>query len=346
MTKYTVLDLFSGCGGLSLGFEKAGFEILFGIDNWDVALETFELNHSNSKSACLDLSTVNPKNVKDKYIKKPIDVIVGGPPCQGFSISGKRNVKDPRNKLYQSFVSFVKLFSPKAFIMENVPNLVAMNEGKVKDEITKEFEKLGYKVVHKILLASEFGVPQNRRRVFFVGLKNGKKFEFPLGKFIDEKVTSKEAISDLPKNEVLEGKPYINNPKSTYQKLMRKHSKGIHNHQITNHTEQTIKIISMVPDGGNYKDLPKNLHHTRKVNIAWTRLSSSKPSFTIDTGHNHHFHYKFNRVPTARESARIQSFPDNFIFCGRKNEQLKQVGNAVPPILGEIIATKLRNYLK
>ena len=126
---------------------------------------------------------------------------------------------------------------------------------------------------------------------------------------------------------------------------MRKNSKGLFNHQITQHSDKTISIISLVPDGGNYKNLPEELKNTRNVNIAWTRLNSQKPSFTIDTGHRHHFHYKFNRVPTVRESARIQSFPDDFVFLGTKKSQYKQVGNAVPPMLAKALALKIKEYL-
>jgi len=149
----------------------------------------------------------------------------------------------------------------------------------------------------------------------------------------------------LPKNSLEDGCQYPINPKSVFQREMRNGNKVVFNHQITNHNEKTVEIIAMVPDGGNYKDLPKELHETRKVNIAWTRLNSKKPSFTIDTGHRHHFHYEFNRVPTVRESARIQSFRDEFIFCGSKTSQYKQVGNAVPPLLAKAIALKIKKYL-
>lgn len=346
MKKRTVLDLFSGCGGLSLGFSNAGYHVILGIDHWDVALKTFEQNHSCAKIKCSDMSKLTPQEIKDEYKLGNVDVIIGGPPCQGFSISGKRNPDDARNKLYQSFVSFVDFFKPNAFVMENVPNLVSMNNGKIKDTILNEFKSLGYSVTYKILLAADFGVPQNRKRVFFVGLKNKENFEFPIGKYKNNYITSQEALSDLPEFELEDGDKYICNPQSKYQEKMRENSDAVYNHQITNHTEQTKKIISLVPDGGNYKNLPEKLQGTRKVNIAWTRLNSKKPSFTIDTGHNHHFHYKFNRVPTARESARLQSFPDTFIFSGRKNDQLKQVGNAVPPLLSEEIASHLLIYLE
>jgi DNA (cytosine-5)-methyltransferase 1 len=171
------------------------------------------------------------------------------------------------------------------------------------------------------------------------------KYEFPLPVSIDKKVTTEEAISDLPQNSLVDGSKYPSLPKSKYQKLMRYKSKAIFNHEITNHSEKTIQIISHVPDGGNYKNLPDEFKNSRKVNIAWTRYSSNKPSHTIDTGHRHHFHYYFNRVPTVRESARLQSFPDSFIFFGSKTSQLKQVGNAVPPMLSKHIALGIIKYL-
>lgn len=342
MKKFRVLDLFAGCGGMSLGFEHAGFDIVLGIDSWEEALVTFKNNHKKSATINADLASFNPESLLSKYTD--IDVIIGGPPCQGFSISGKRNPNDSRNKLYQSFVAFVEHIRPKAFIMENVPNLVSMNEGKVKEQIIKEFNDLGYNVTYKILMASDFDIPQNRKRVFFVGMREGREFVFPDSDKA-RKVPSADAISDLPDEELKDGVKYPCLAKSSFQSKMRKGSRAVFNHQITKHTDKTKEIINMVPDGGNYKTLPASLHRTRKVNIAWTRLNSMKPSFTIDTGHNHHFHYSFNRVPTARESARLQSFPDTFIFYGTKNEQLKQVGNAVPPMLAEVIARQLIKYL-
>jgi len=339
-----VIDLFSGCGGLSFGFIEAGYDVVLGIDHWKDAIATFENSHKNSKGLIADLFTETPKQISKKTGITDIDVIIGGPPCQGFSIAGKRIVNDERNKLYKSFVSFVEFYKPKVFLMENVPNIVSMGQGVVKDNIIKDFEKLGYKVVYKVLMASDYGVPQNRKRAFFVGTRNNKEFIFPTSN-TKEIISAKEAISDLPENSIIDGTKYNTAPKSKYQEEIRKGSKCIFNHEITNHSEQTIEIISMVPDGGNYKNLPLILQKTRKVNIAWTRLNSKKPSFTIDTGHRHHFHYKYNRIPTVRESARIQSFPDSFIFLGSKTSQYKQVGNAVPPILAKALAESLKKYL-
>jgi DNA (cytosine-5)-methyltransferase 1 len=343
--KNTVIDLFCGCGGLSQGFIDAGYEISLGIDKWADAIETFNFNHKGSKGIVADLLEINPSTFsKNENIDK-VDVIIGGPPCQGFSIAGKRIIEDERNQLYKTFVNFVEYFKPKAFLMENVPNIMSMGKGAIKNQIIKDFEELGYTVSHQILLASDYGVPQNRKRAFFVGLKKATEFKFPVPTTPNNKISSEEAISDLTEHTIVDGTPYLSKQKSSYQQQMRNGNKFIYNHQITEHKEKTVEIISMVPDGGNYKNLPKELHETRKVNIAWTRLNSQKPSFTIDTGHRHHFHYEYNRVPTVRESARIQSFPDDFIFQRSKTSQYKQVGNAVPPVLAKVLAETIKNYL-
>lgn len=339
-----VIDLFCGCGGFSLGFERAGFNVLLGIDIWQDALKTFALNHKNSKSLNADLSTIRPDEVEPLLDGHNVDVIIGGPPCQGFSIAGKRIVDDIRNKLYKNFVHFVEYYQPRAFVMENVPNILSIGEGAVRESILKDFKDLGYTVEYKVLTASDYGVPQNRRRAIFVGFNNGHRFTFPTP-LNSPKVTAAEAISDLPEETVADGNPYPSAPQSQYQEAMRNGSPTLHNHQATAHNQKTIDIISLVPDGGNYKDLPEELRDTRKMHIAWTRLNSTKPSFTIDTGHNHHFHYAYNRVPTVRESARLQSFPDDFILLGTKGAQLKQVGNAVPQLLAHQIAIQLKNQL-
>lgn len=343
-TTYNVLDLFCGCGGMSLGFEQAEFKVLLGVDLWKDALQTYSYNRKDAKTLCADISVLSGRDIVNIIGNTSVDVIIGGPPCQGFSVAGKRIVDDDRNKLYKGFVRMVDFFRPRAFVMENVPNILSIGGGVIKDAIIADFSKLGYSVEYKVLTASDYGVPQNRRRAIFVGLQNGLHFSFPEPSQA-EKVTSEEALSDLPEYSVEDGNAYPLAPNSEYQKLMRHHSAALYNHQITTHNQKTIDIISLVPDGGNYKDLPIELQSTRKVHIAWTRLNSKKPSFTIDCGHNHHFHYVFNRVPTVRESARIQSFPDSFIFLGNRGSQLRQVGNAVPPLLAQVIAYQLKQYM-
>lgn len=355
-----VIDLFCGCGGFSKGFFQAGFNVVYGIDNWKDATITYSHNFPGAVVCNEDITEVRGEDIlKATGLRaEDIDVIIGGPPCQGFSLSGKRMIDDPRNRLYKSFVDIVSDLKPAVFVMENVPGLIRLFGGKVKDEVISDFTGLGYDVQMKLLSAERFGVPQQRQRVFFVGLskskiKNTAKFIFPQethGEGTDKTVvTCRDAISDLdfiPDDRVVgESIDYQVAPQNEYQSMMRKNSRKVLNHSVTLHTEKTKSIISMVPDGGNYKDLPQELWGIRKVNIAWTRMNSNKPCFTIDTGHNHHFHYKENRVPTVRESARIQSFPDDFEFIGIKTSQLRQVGNAVPPLLAQAIAEEIKKIL-
>ncbi|MCY7331385.1 MAG: DNA cytosine methyltransferase [Pseudanabaena sp. CAN_BIN31] len=342
--KKLVVDLFCGCGGLSFGFLNAGYDIVLGIDHDINSLETFKKNHKSSQVICGDIMQIDTSEIEKHTNNMNVDVLIGGPPCQGVSLSGHRLKEDPRNELFSSYLKIVSQLKPSAFVMENVPGLIGLFNGELKDFLLKEFQKIGYAVSYKIMNAAEYGVPQSRKRVFFVGLLNGKKFEFPQP-LISETITSFDALSDLPEKNLEDGSPYFYPASKKYQELMRKESNGIYNHQITNHSEKTTSIISLVPDGGNYKNLPLDLRQTRKVNIAWTRLNSQKPSFTIDTGHRHHFHYVYDRIPTVRESARIQSFPDSFIFVGNKTSQYRQVGNAVPPLLAEVIAKKLLEYI-
>jgi DNA (cytosine-5)-methyltransferase 1 len=342
---YDAIDLFSGCGGLSYGLANSGIHAKSAVDNWPEALATYEANHLGSSIIDFDLGAKNLNPLKQQL--NDAQVVFGGPPCQGFSISGKRDPDDPRNLLYRGFFEVVADVRPKVFLMENVPNLASMDGGRLIEAIEEDFVSLGYSLTRRILLASDYGVPQNRKRLFLFGTLSDVPYEFPVGKTVEklDKVTSGMAISDLPEHAVSEGSRYTSKPTSKYQVLMRKNSQGVFNHQTTNHSEQTRRIISLVPDGGNYKSLPPELQQTRRVNIAWTRFASDKPSPTIDTGHRHHFHYSFDRVPTVRESARLQSFPDSFIFDGTKTSQYKQVGNAVPPLLAEELGKSITNYL-
>jgi DNA (cytosine-5)-methyltransferase 1 len=350
-----VLDLFSGCGGFSYGFQEAGYDVVLGIDNGKVALDTFRYNHKDSEAFNLDLSI--EKNLQKIALfldaKGGVDVIIAGPPCQGFSLTGARNENDKRNELFYAVFKIAKLLKkkPRAIIIENVIGLATLYNGKAKLEIENSFEENNYNYNSEVLYAPNYGVPQIRKRLFFVGLdEEYGKFEFP--KPILEKdayITCFDAISDLPTLEDNFGSEelkYLTKPLSTYQKEMRKKSKLVYNHIGTKHTDLVKSVIAQVPEGGNHKDLPKGVGESRKFNEAWTRYHSQKPSKTIDTGHRNHFHYKFNRVPTVRENARLQSFPDNFIFLGTKTQQYRQVGNAVPPLLGYHIANQLKEILK
>jgi len=349
--KLKVIDLFSGCGGFSYGFESAGFHVVLGVDNDKAALETFKSNHNNSKILLADLHQDKAiDDIVNEVKGHKIDVIIAGPPCQGFSLTGARQRNDDRNKLFYSVFKLAERVKPKAIIIENVPGLATLYNGHAKAAILEEFEKLGYTSNFKVLYAPDYEVPQIRKRIFFVGLKSKLgKFEFPKEILAPEKYnTTSIAISDLPtleNNLGQEQDKYDKPAQTSYQKKMRNGNKILFNHVGTKHTDHVINVISQVPEGGNHKDLPKGVGDSRIFNEAWTRYHSNKPSKTIDTGHRNHFHYKLNRIPTVRENARLQSFPDSFVFFGNKTQQNKQVGNAVPPLLGFHIAKKLSNYL-
>lgn len=355
--KKTCLDLFCGAGGLSRGFLDAGFEVILGVDFDDAALKTFEQNHGKAKAMKLDL--FNHENIQQivdfvNLENKEVDVLVGGPPCQGFSLAGKREEDDQRNALYLAMVKTAALLKPKVVVLENVPSILSLYNGSGKKRIFRDFESLGYKMSVKVLYAPDYGIPQIRKRAIFVGVLDGvKEFEYPKPILNEDSyITSFQAISDLPSLindtdfDLNKTRQYMTEPTSNYQRLMRKKSKEVYNHYPINHHQKTIDNIAKVPDGGNYKDLPPEDAKKFKYNESLHRYSSSKPSLTIDTGHRTHFHYKYNRIPTVRENARLQSFPDDFVFYGSKIQQYKQVGNAVPPLLGKAVATKILEVLE
>lgn len=346
------IDLFAGCGGLSKGFMDAGYHIIVGVDNDQAALKTFTLNHPGAVAMNADLSK---QETFDEILRvagdRSIDVIIAGPPCQGFSLTGPRNFDDKRNQLYLAVFEMVKQYNPKGFIIENVPGMATLYNGEIHAEIIKRFRALGYNVESKILCAADYGVPQMRRRLIFMGIREDlgqPHFPEPV---VDEEhyVTCREAISDLPPRVTELGTEideYIMAPVSDYQRKMRGDMTVLHNHVATNHTQMVKDTIALVPQGGNYKDLPPGVGESRKFNEAWTRYHGDKPSRTIDTGHRNHFHYEHNRVPTIRENARLQSFPDDFVFLGTRTQQNRQVGNAVPPLLGYHLALALKKAIE
>jgi len=355
LTRLNFIDMFCGCGGLSAGFKDAGYDLLVGIDHDLPSLETYNKNFGSGKGVSIDLFDKNYKKLIRKALDKnqdEVDLIVAGPPCQGFSLTGTRNFDDKRNQLYLSVIGAISSLKPKAFLIENVKGMKTLYGGAIVDEVQKRLIKLGYNVsLPRVLSSADYGVPQIRERLFIVGLrKEFGEFEFPSPtKNIKNYVTCEEAISDLQSREDALGKEiddYQFDAKSTYQLYMRKNSKKLYNHVATNHTELVKSVIRLVPEGKNYKSLPPGVGESRKFNEAWTRYHSNKPSRTIDTGHRNHFHYKWNRVPTVRENARLQSFVDSFIFCGTKTQQNKQVGNAVPPLLAFHLAKQLSKYMK
>ncbi len=349
MKKLKVLDLFSGCGGLSAGFKMAGFEINGAIDNDQDSIETLKKNFKKGKFLVKDINNITQKEIKRTF--SGVDVIIGGPPCQGFSNANRwhKNFKDPRNLLFLKFIEFVKIVKPKMLLIENVGGILSKSKGKKINNIKAILEKQGYKVNYKILDASEYGVPQIRKRVFIVGNKiNNKNFLNYLKK--RKKITVGDAISELyalenKKNKQLNGQ--LANPYIKY--LRRKNSKVI-NHDIVYPAKSTIRKIKHVKQGENWMSIPSRLFKNNRNNrhsSAFKRLNEKDFSVTIDTGnaHSNYFHPVFHRIPSPREAARIQSFKDNFHFFGSRTSQYRQIGNAVPPLLAKEIAYTFKKII-
>lgn len=349
MKEINIIDLFCGAGGFSLGFEHEGFNSVLAIDKWNDAVDTYNYNRKNKCAQSIDIHNYTDDKIEQLLRKQKVQGIIGGPPCQGFSLVGKREIGDKRNSLYLEYVRFVNKVQPYFFILENVKGLLSMENGLYKKDIIDRFGELGYNVTFKLLRASDYGVPQSRERVFFVGLKksifNDKTFDFNTV-VKQSQISTFDALSDMPSLDSGDSQyNYKTDPQNDFQKKMRNGCLRIENNDITYHTEQTKAVISLIKDGGNIKDLPQEYYKIRNYNAAFKRMNSQLPSGTIDCGHRNYFHYKENRIPTARESARIQSFPDSYFFTGNKSSQYTQIGNAVPVILAEQIAKAIRNYI-
>lgn len=341
-----VADLFAGVGGLSQGFKMAGFDIDFAIEFDPEIANSNQLNHPNTVVYNKDITQIN---IKELLLHHPnIDIIIGGPPCQGFSQKGKRlSLKDERNYLYRHFVKFVKEFKPKYFLLENVPNIITTSKGFFKNEIIQEFKDLGYSIDYNMLIATDFGIPQNRKRAFFLGKLGKNKLLLPTKSHYNHKVSIKDAIYDLPFISSGEGQEISNYDKpifSEYQKILRNEETVLYNHVATKHSKIALERLALIPkNGGGKESLPKE-HLTKSIfSGTWTRLNEDGVAATIttrfDTPSSGLFtHPILDRCLTVREAARLQSFPDSFRFYGTKSSQMKQVGNAVPPLIAKSIA--------
>lgn len=352
---YNVIDLFCGCGGLSEGFKLAGFHIAGGIDFNYAAVQTFHRNFPEADAICTDLLDMDEEKILQQFGSlENVDVIIGGPPCQGFSAANRYHLEqeDPRNQLFFEFVKFVDLAQPEVVLIENVRGIVTRNNGYAKKRICEIFETRGYTVSDRILDASEYGVPQRRLRNFFVMSKRGY-FDFDTLKKEEKKVTVKEAIGELYAFEDNTDAVKIMDfePETKYRKYLRSRDNSLVNHDVRYPAEKVQERISFVPQGGNWRDVPEELWPSARNNrhsSAYKRLEEEEVSVTIDTGNSHsnYFHPLYNRIPTVREAARLQSFSDEFIFEGNRSEQYKQVGNVVPPLLAKAIAEPIMEVLK
>lgn len=319
-----IIDLFCGAGGLSSGFQLAGFKTILGVDNNARAIETFLANHTHSKAICNDMRNVTAQEIINKMEKQSVDVIVGGPPCQGFSMAGNRDPNDPRNSMFKEYVKVVDAIRPKIFVMENVRGLLSMKNKRgenIIDIIMNEFNKLkDYDVKYYPVNSADYGVPQRRRRVFIIGVKRGYSFKFP------DKTHSKESEEGL-KRWVGVGEVILKR-KDIPEKYF--------------YSEKLIKGF-----------LRRERENKKKgVGFGWQFNKLDQPSYTLSArywkdGAESLIKYDEStiRMLTPVECALIQSFPKNYVFKGNEREVYTQVGNAVPPLMAAAIAKSIKSAL-
>ena len=330
--EYNYIDLFCGAGGLSLGFDKAGFKNLFSIEFNSEIARTYQRNFPHHNLIVDDIRNVSNSQIRALVGNINVDVIVGGPPCQGFSMAGnigRTFVDDDRNSLFREFVRFVNILNPKMFIMENVANLATRLKGKTIKEIVAEFEiaGTGYSVEYDVLNTVNYEIAQERRRIVVVGIRNDIHTKFCYPKKSSNIKTVKDVIGDLP---------ILNSgEKST-----------IPNHVAMKHSTQMLEKMSYIKDGGNRNDIPERIRPKSGDVRKYIRYNSNKPSVCVTGDMRKIFHYEQNRALTCRELARIQTFPDEFVFEGNSIQIQQQIGNAVPPRMAYLIAMQVKETLR
>ncbi|MGF7079060.1 DNA cytosine methyltransferase [Mucilaginibacter sp. UYCu711] len=345
------IDIFSGAGGLSLGAENAGIKIGLAIEKDPSAAKTFSTNHPGVKILCEDISDINPQT----HITDIPFIIFGGPPCQGFSLSNTktRTSENDNNKLFNEFVRFVKELQPEWFLFENVEGITTFNKGETVKLIKACFKEIGYETTEKVLYASDYGVPQHRNRFIMVGNRLGKNFEFP-DKF-NTKVSVEEAISDLP--DLINGDkfaelPYKKDLKdvSGYAKSMRSKSNIARQNLVSKNEDYVLERYKHIKQGQNWRAIPSSMmeNYANVDNChsgIYKRLDANIPSVVISNYRKNMLIHPFqDRGLSVREAARLQSFPDHFIFEGSLMHVQQQIGNAVPPLLAEAIFKKILTY--
>ena len=369
-----IIDLFCGTGGFAHGFVHSGrgFKALYAIDSNKYAVGTASANHRKLVVECRDIRAVEPEEISDRLGKPMVDVIIGGPPCQGFSSlrpNRRTNVNDDRNNLFLNFARFVDFFRPKVFVFENVVGLVTHNNGETLERICETFCSLGYGIDWKILNAASYGVPQKRERFIMIGASDNIRIVFPqpshfyTGRVIGHKdkdrlflpdaslpaaLTVEQAIGDLPELKSSESVgEYDRRPRNEYQRERRNGTSRLLLHKAANHSEKMLEVIRHA--GESISCIPKHLINSG-FSSCYSRLAAKEPSTTITVkfqspASSKCIHPYQDRTITPREAARIQSFDDDYMFYGPLTHVASQLGNAVPPLLGKAIANSVADML-
>lgn len=363
----TAIDLFAGGGGLSVGFLKAGFEVVLGLDNWRPAKITFEFNHPGSTFLLKDASEVTGDEMRRAAGIAEVDVLLGGPPCQGFSTAGKRALDDPRNTLVRQFLRLATELQPKFVVMENVEGFVSFVGGRLVDEVVEVMTRIGYKSWQRVLQAADYGVPQRRKRFFLVATRLSVEYSFPqpthrgsnnanlVSPHLPLWLTFWDAVSDLPVIKAGESaSAYASPPRNDYQVARRNNSDVLYEHTAPHHTEKLIKLMSFVPPGKSafdvWDEIPEELRPTSGFANSYGRIVANESAPTITRNFTtpssaQCIHPLVDRALSLREGARAQSFDDTFRFFGSFTDNRLLIGNAVPPLLAEAVADSVKDAL-
>lgn len=359
MRQPIAVDLFCGAGGLSLGLKQAGFQTILANEIEQDFASTFLANHPETSLLVRDVHEVDfGREMKGLGLKPgDFDLLAGGPPCQGFSTVGKKDVDDPRNSLFQQYLRAVHELSPKIILFENVSGFKLLYNGRMFSKLLENLDSMGYSTASSVLDAVWFGLPQYRQRTIVVGWKSRCSFRFPeptngFGFLVDKPyVTLMEAISDLPPLRPSEERhEYLVPAENDFQKSIRSDCTELTEHACANYGERMRRILSLIPPGGTVDDLPLELRPKSYFRNTYARLLPNRPAPTITRNFgtpssSRCVHPYQDRALSTREGSRLQGFPDDYVFIGSKGSKNLQIGNAVPPVFGALLGNAIKSQL-